>query len=116
MQSYRIVISHADIDGVPVEFDYADVFVVVREGSSEPGPTDWEAQLRTDQYHRLAQARHDLALTAADGSCMRGAAIVRFSDGHRHLFRGDDDLDGFEPHDPAAWSARDGGPDTDGEG
>lgn len=102
MQSYRIVISRADIDGVPVEFDYADVFVVVRDGASEPGPNDWEAQVRTDQYHRLTMARHDLALTAPDGSCMRGAAIVRFSDGHRHLFRGDDDLDGFEPHDPSA--------------
>lgn len=98
MQSYRIVLSHADINGIPVDFDYADVFVVVREGADGPGPTDWEAQLRTDHYHRLVMARHDLALTAPDGSCMRGAAIVRFSDGHRHLFRGDDDLDGFVPH------------------
>lgn len=107
MQSYRIVLSHADIDGIPVEFDYADVFVVVREGATEPGPTDWEAQLRTDQYHRLAMARHELALTAPDGSCMRGAAIVRFSDGHRHLFRGDDDLDGFVPEDPSGYVAGD---------
>lgn len=96
MESYRILIAHVDIDGVPVEFDYGDVFVVLREGATVPGPTDWEAQLRTDQYHRLAMARHELALTAPDGTCMRGAAIVRFSDGHRHLFRGDDDLDGFE--------------------
>lgn len=100
MQSYRILLSHADVDGLPVEFDYADVFVVVRDGASGPGPNDWEAQLRTDQYHRLTMARHDLALTAPDGSCLRGAAIVRFTDGHRHLFRGDGDLDGFEPHDP----------------
>lgn len=102
MQSYRIVISRADIDGVPVEFDYADVFVVVREGATGPGPNDWEAQLRTGQYHRLGMARHELALTAPDGTCMRGAAVVRFSDGHRHLFRGDDDLDGFEAEDPSA--------------
>lgn len=102
MQSYRIVITRADIDGVPVEFDYADVFVVVREGATEPGPSDWEAQLRTGQFHRLAMARHELALTAPDGSCMRGAAVVRFSDGHRHLFRGDDELSGFEGHDPRA--------------
>lgn len=100
MQSYRILISRADIDGVPVEFDYADVFVVVREGATEPGPNDWEAQLRTDHFHRLALARHELALTAPDGSCLRGAAVVRFSDGHRHLFRGDDELSGFEAHDP----------------
>lgn len=102
MQSYRIVISRADINGIPIEFDYADIFVVVREGATEPGPNDWEAQVRTDQYHRLAMARHELALTAPDGSCMRGAAVVRFSDGHRHLFRGDDELRGFEPHDPTA--------------
>jgi hypothetical protein len=100
VQSYRILISRADIDGVPVEFDYADVFVVVREGATEPGPNDWEAQLRTDRFHRLALARHELALTAPDGSCLRGAAVVRFSDGHRHLFRGDDELSGFEAHDP----------------
>jgi hypothetical protein len=102
VQSYRIVISRVDIDGVPVEFDYSDVFVVVREGATEPGPNDWEAQVRTGQYHRLAMARHELALTAPDGSCMRGAAVVRFSDGHRHLFRGDDELSGFEVHDPHA--------------
>jgi hypothetical protein len=100
METYRILIAHVDIDGVPVEFDYGDVFVVVRQGDSVPGPTDWEAQLRTDQYHRIEMARHELALTAADGTCYRGAAIVRFSDGHRHLFRGDDDLDGFARDEP----------------
>lgn len=102
MQSYRIVISRADINGVPIEFDYADIFVVVREGATDPGPNDWEAQVRTDQFHRLALARHELALTAPDGSCMRGAAIVRFSDGHRHLFRGDDELSGFGAHHPGS--------------
>ena len=100
VESYRILLSHVDIDGVPVTFGYGDVFVVVREGRSDPGPTDWEAQLRTDQFERVGMARHELALTAPDGSCLRGAAIVRFSDGHRHLFRGDGDLDGFERHDP----------------
>jgi hypothetical protein len=100
VETYRILLSHVDIDGVPVEFDYGDVFVVVREGDDAPGPTDWEAQLRTDHYHRLGMARHELALTAADGTCLRGAAIVRFTDGHRHLFRGDDDLDGFERETP----------------
>jgi hypothetical protein len=98
VESYRILVVHADIDGIPVEFDYGDVFVVVREGLDEPAPTDWEAQLRTDQFHRLAMARHDLALTVADGTCLRGAAIVRFTDGHRHLFRGDATLEGFERH------------------
>lgn len=102
MESYRILLAHVDIDGVPVQFDYGDVFVVVREGNEAPGPSDWEAQLRTDRYHRLRMARHQLALTSPDGTCLRGAAIVRFSDGHRHLFRGDDDLQGFLRHDPGA--------------
>ena len=100
VETYRILLSHVDIDGVPVEFDYGDVYVVVREGDAGPGPTDWEAQLRTEQYQPMLLARHELALTAPDGSCLRGAAIVRFSDGHRHLFRGDDDLAGFERLDP----------------
>jgi hypothetical protein len=96
VESYRIAVNHVDLDGIPVEFGYADVFVVVREGEEGPGPTDWEAQVHTDQYLQVAPARHDLAFTVPDGTHLRGAAIVRFSDGHRHLFRGDDDLDGFE--------------------
>lgn len=95
VETYRILLSRADLDGVPVSFEYADVYVVVREGQDGPGPTDWEVQLRTDRFHRIEMARHELALTAPDGTCVRGAAIVRFTDGHRHLFRGDDELDGF---------------------
>lgn len=95
METYRIVLSRADLDGIPVAFEYGDVYVVVREGEDVPGPTDWEVQLRTDRFQRIEMARHDLALTAPDGTCVRGAAIVRFTDGHRHLFRGDDHLDGF---------------------
>jgi len=95
VETYRIVLSHVDLDGVPMGFDYGDVYVVVREGEGGPGPTDWEAQLRTERYEPIRMARYELALTAPDGTCLRGAAIVRFSDGHRHLFRGDGDLDGF---------------------
>ena len=90
------MVSRVDLDGVPVDFSYADVFVVVRDGDDRPGPTDWEAQVHTDQHLRVRPARHDLAFTVPDGSHLRGAAIVRFSDGRRHLFRGDDDLQGFE--------------------
>ena len=96
MESYRIIARSVDLDGLPVDCGYADVFVVVRDESDAPGPTDWEAQVHTDQYLRVAPARHELAFRIADGSELRGTAIVRFSDGHRHLFRGDDDLDGFE--------------------
>ena len=90
-----MVLSHVDLDGLPVDFDYGDVFVVVREGEDSPGPTDWEAQVRTPGYRHVAPGRHDLALTMPDGSCIRGPAIVRFSDGHRHLFRGDGEPLGF---------------------
>lgn len=99
MESYRILLSHVDIDGVPVTFDYGDVFVVLRDGREVPATTDWEVQLRTDQFQRIRPARHDLAMTPPDGVRLRGAAIVRFSDGHRHLFRGDDALAGFERED-----------------
>ncbi|WP_436795074.1 hypothetical protein [Actinospongicola halichondriae] len=95
MESYRIIASHADLDGVPVDFSYADVFVVLRDGASDPAPTDWEAQIHTDRGVPVAQARHELAFEIADGTCLRGPAILRFSDGHRHLFRGDGELDGF---------------------
>lgn len=96
METHRILLSHVDIDGVPVDFDYGDVYVVLREpGQVRPAPTDWEAQLRTSQFETVTSSRHELALTSPDGVTVRGAAIVRFSDGHRHLFRGDDDLSGF---------------------
>jgi hypothetical protein len=100
VESYRIIASHADVDGVPIDFTYADVFVVLRDGASSPAATDWEAQIHTDRSVPIAQARHDLAFEIADGTCLRGAAIVRFSDGRRHLFRGDSDLDGFQREDP----------------
>lgn len=101
MESYRIAVSRVDLDGIPVEVGYADVFVVVREGADAPGPTDWEAQFHTESPMRIAPRRHELAFTVPDGTHLRGAAIVRFSDGRRHLFRGDADLEGFErsvPH------------------
>ncbi len=100
VETHRILLHHVDVDGLPVEFDYADVYVVVREGRTAPAPTDWEAQVRTNQFERISPGRHDLALTSPDGACLRGSAFVRFSDGHRHLFRGDDDLDGFERDQP----------------
>lgn len=95
MESYRIIASRADVDGAPIEFSYADVFVVLRDGAPFPASTDWEAQIHTDRTVPITQSRHDLSFQIADGSCLRGSAIVRFTDGHRHLFRGDGDLDGF---------------------
>lgn len=95
VQSTRILITHAEIDGVPVTVDYADVFVVVREGADGPSATDWEAQVHTRLRHEVTPARHDLTLTAPDDTVYRGTAITRYSDGRRHLFRGDAHLAGF---------------------
>lgn len=95
MESHRIIADHVDVDGLPVSFRYADVFVVLRDGAAVPAPTDWEAQIHTDEAVPLSHRRHDVAFRVADGSVLRGAAIVRFTDGHRHLLRGDSSLDGF---------------------
>jgi hypothetical protein len=78
-------------DGV----SYADVFVVVREGETTPGPNDWEVTVQTRGDHHLRPGEHDLRLEAMDGSLLTGRALLRFSDGTRHLFRGDGRLAGF---------------------
>jgi hypothetical protein len=74
---------------------YADVFVVVREGEAGPGPNDWEVTLQTSGDHPVRPGEHDLRLQAMDGSSLSGRALLRFSDGTRHLFRGDGLLTGF---------------------
>ena len=79
----------------PAEIAYADVFVVVREGESGPGPNDWEVTLQTSDDHRLRPGEHDLRLEALDGATLTGRALLRFSDGTRHLFRGDGALTGL---------------------
>jgi hypothetical protein len=76
------------VDGDLVSLGYADVFVVVREGQRGPGPNDWEVTVRTP-------SAHPVELDALDGSRMSGRALLRFSDGRRHLFRGDGDLTGY---------------------
>lgn len=87
-------------DGAEVTFDldaitYADVFVVVREGEAGPGPNDWEVTLQTCGEHHLPPGEHVLRIDATDGSHLQGRALLRFSDGTRHLFRGDGRLAGF---------------------
>lgn len=91
------------LDGVSVgpdhiganDVSYADVFVVVRDDHALPAPSDWEVTLRTGSDHAIAPGQYELRLDAADGTVLRGAAVLRFTDGRRHLFRGDGDLDGF---------------------
>lgn len=93
------VVGGAD-DGAEADFDadaitYADVFVVVREGEAGPGPNDWEVTLQTSGGHHLPPGEHDLRIEAMDGSVLSGRALLRFSDGTRHLFRGDGRLTGY---------------------
>ncbi len=87
-------------DGAEADFDadaitYADVFVVVREGETGPGPNDWEVTLQTSGDRHLPPGEHDLRIEAMDGSVLSGRALLRFSDGTRHLFRGDGRLTGY---------------------
>jgi hypothetical protein len=85
----------AETDFDPAEITYADVFVVVRDGETSPGPNDWEVTLQTRGPRPLRPGEHDLRLEAVDGSLLSGRALLRFSDGSRHLFRGDGTLTGF---------------------
>jgi hypothetical protein len=95
MQSTRTLVDRLRVDGASVSLRYADVFVVVREGESGPGPNDWEVTVSTPSAHRLEPGEHVLELDALDGSRLSGRALLRFSDGRRHLFRGDGDLVGY---------------------
>ena len=83
-----------------VAVTYADVFVVVRDGETGPGPNDWEVTVKTDGAHHLDPGEHDLRLEAADGALLTGRALLRFSDGSRHLFRGDGELTGYVDEGP----------------
>ena len=94
MRSWRVLVRELEIDDVPVEVAYADVFLVLREGDLEPGPNDWEATVRTGLHHRLPPGRHELRAVTGDDVELRGHALLRFSNGHQHLFRGDGHLDG----------------------
>ena len=104
MATYRELLAHVRgvIDEISTieaheRLDASDetLFVVVREGQSGPGPNDWEVTVRTPSAHPLEPGVHVLELDALDGSRLSGRALLRFSDGRRHLFRGDGDLVGY---------------------
>ena len=92
----RLLVARVRVDGDLVALGYADVFVVVREGESGPGPNDWEVTVRTPAAHRLVPGAHVLELEPYDGSALSGRALLRYSDGRQHLFRGDGDLVGYD--------------------
>ena len=97
MQSWRVAVSHLAVNGVAVAVSYADVFIVLREGEAEPGPNDWEATVRTADHQHLRPGTYDLRADIPDGSVLEGHAVLRYSDGKQHLFRGDGHLGGFDP-------------------
>lgn len=94
MRSWRVTMRQLSIDDVDVDASYADLFLVVREGEDGPGPTDWEATVRTDARQHLRPGRYELRAVTGDDVEVRGPALLRFSDGHQHLFRGDGPLAG----------------------
>jgi hypothetical protein len=97
VRSWRLLASRVFVNEVELLVTYADVFVVQREGDAWPGPNDWEATLRTAAHHHLAPGTYALGVELPDDTTLAGRALLRFSDGTRHLFRGDGDLAGFEP-------------------
>ncbi|HUW04196.1 MAG TPA: hypothetical protein VMW08_17720 [Acidimicrobiales bacterium] len=95
MQATRFLVQRLKVDGIVVETTYADLYVVVRDDADGPAPTDWEAQAHGIETRNISAGRHHLECSVPDGSVLSGEAVVRFSDGTRHLFRGDSDLLGF---------------------
>jgi hypothetical protein len=96
MRSWRLLASGLAINEIEVEVAYADVFVVLREGDVRPGPNDWEATVRTADLQHMPPGTYELRVDTPDGLRLSGHAILRFSDGHQHLFRGDGELGGVD--------------------
>lgn len=95
MQATRYLVQRMKVDGIVIETRYADLYVVVREGEDAPATTDWEAQAHGVETRTISAGRHHVEFGIADGTVMSGEAIVRFTDGTRHLFRGDSELAGW---------------------
>ena len=83
------------VNGQELVTSYADVFVVIRDGATTPGPNDWEVTARSRNGVSLEPGQHVLHLEGLDGSTFTGRALLRFTDGTRILFRGDGHLAGF---------------------
>jgi hypothetical protein len=96
MRSWRVLLSVVAINEIDVPVSYADVFIVLREGDVQPGPNDWEATVRTPERQHLPPGTYQLRGGTADDVSLCGHAVLRFSDGHQHHFRGDGLLGGVE--------------------
>lgn len=96
MRSWRVLLPDVAIDGLAFDVSYADVFLVVRDEEAAPGPHDWEATLRSPDARHLTPGHHELRGHTVDGIELAGRALLRFSDGSQHHFRGDGPLDGVD--------------------
>jgi hypothetical protein len=96
VRTTRLLLERLLVNGRELVTSYADVFVVVRDGASVPGPNDWEVTARSADTVSLEPGKHRLQLVGLDGTTFSGQAFLRFSDGNRLLFRGDDQLSGFD--------------------
>jgi len=96
MRSWRLLLRDVALNEIDLDVTYADVFVVLREGDDEPGPNDWEATVRTPTHQELRPGTYELSGGTHDDVELSGHAILRFSDGLQHHFRGDGHLGGVE--------------------
>jgi len=96
MRSWRLLLSEVAINEVDVPFTYADMFIVLREGDDRPGPNDWEATVRTTDRQHFPPGTYELRGGTPDEVSLSGHAVLRFSDGLQHHFRGDGHLGGVE--------------------
>jgi hypothetical protein len=96
VRTARLLLGRLVVNGTEVETSYADVFVVLRDGATVPGPNDWEVTARGALDLALEPGIHTLELEGLDGSMLSGPALLRLHDGDRLLFRGDGQLAGFE--------------------
>jgi hypothetical protein len=96
MRSCRVAIHGCSVDERSLDLGWSQLFLVVRDDATGPGPNDWEASLTTPEGQRLEPGEHVLRLRLADEHVVSGRALLRFSDGRRHLFRGDGALAGAD--------------------
>jgi hypothetical protein len=96
MRSCRSAIERCEVGAERLDLGWAQLFLVIRDGDTGPGPNDWEANLTTPDGAHVPPGSHVLRLELADGTVVSGRALLRFSDGQRHLFRGDGTLAGAD--------------------
>jgi hypothetical protein len=96
VRSCRVAIEECSVDERWLDLGWSQLFLVVRDEQTGPGPNDWEANVTTPEGDRLEPGEHVLRLRLADTHVVSGRALLRYSDGRHHLFRGDGALAGAD--------------------